>query len=102
GFALDARASIIMTTQSKWLIPAYSIFYSGGVLVPLDYKLTPAEQWQLLCHSGAKILITDYPLWPQLSDSPGRGHATSLETVLVTEAPPNADLAGAHRWEEFR
>ena len=34
------RAAIIMTNQSKWLISAYAIFYCGGVLVPLDYKLT--------------------------------------------------------------
>src|SRR5512142_861032 len=34
------RAAIIMTNQSKWLISAYAIFYAGGVLVPLDYKLS--------------------------------------------------------------
>ena len=33
-----------MTNQSKWLISAYAIFYCGGVLVPLDYKLSPNEQ----------------------------------------------------------
>src|SRR5438552_14515595 len=43
GFSAADRASIIMTNQSKWLISAYAIFYAGGVLVPLDYKLTPAE-----------------------------------------------------------
>src|SRR5215467_12272124 len=43
SFSAGDRASIIMTNQSKWLISAYAIFYSGGVLVPLDYKLTPAE-----------------------------------------------------------
>ena len=102
GFSVAERASIIMTNQSKWLISAYAIFHSGGVLVPLDYKLTPAEHWQLLKHSGAKILITEYPIWRQLSASPARANATALEIVLVTEAPPNADLAGAVRWEEFR
>ena len=102
GFAAADRASIIMTNQSKWLISAFAIFYTGGVLVPLDYKLTPAEQWQLLQHSGAKLLITEYPIWRQLSSSPGRASATNLQTVLVTEAPPNVDLAGARRWEEFR
>ncbi len=102
GFSPGDRASIIMTNQSKWLISAFAIFYSGGVLVPLDYKLTPAEQWQLLQHSGARILITEYPIWRQLSTSPGRAAATNLQTALVTEAPPNPDLSGAHRWEEFR
>src|SRR6266853_784330 len=102
GFAAGDRASIIMTNQSKWLISAFAIFYSGGILVPLDYKLTPAEQWQLLHHSGARILITEYPIWRQLSSAPGRSAAFNIQTVLVTEAPPNADLAGAQRWEEFR
>jgi acyl-CoA synthetase (AMP-forming)/AMP-acid ligase II len=54
GFVAGDRAAIIMTNQSKWLIGAYAIFYSGGMLVPLDYKLTPDEQWQLLKHSGAR------------------------------------------------
>ena len=102
SFSPADRASIIMTNQSKWLISAYAVLYSGGVLVPLDYKLTPAEHWQLLEHSGAKILITEYPVWRQLSAHPARANARNLQAVLVTEAPPNADLSGAHRWEEFR
>ena len=101
GFAAGDRASIIMTNQSKWLISAYAVFYAGGVLVPLDYKLTPDEQWQLLKHSGAKVLVTEYPIWRQLSGAAGRT-AANIQTVLVTEAPANADLAGAQRWEEFR
>jgi long-chain acyl-CoA synthetase len=101
GFKVNDRAAIIMTNQSKWLISAYSIFYRGGVLVPLDYKLTPDEQWQLLQHSSATALITEYPIWRQLAASPLRKSATHLDTILVSEAPPNADLSGAHRWEEF-
>ncbi len=99
GFATGDRAAIIMTNQSKWLIAAYAIFYSGSVLVPLDYKLTADEQWQLLRHSGARVLVTEYPIWRQLSTASGRAAADGLRTVLVTEAPANADLSGASRWE---
>src|SRR6266581_5254110 len=95
-------AAIIMTNQPKWLISAYAIFHCGGVLVPLDYKLTADEHWQLLKHSGASVLITEYPIWRQLSVSAGRAAATNVQAVLVTEAPANAVLAGAQRWEEFR
>src|SRR5271169_6965013 len=56
-FDAGDRAAILMTNQSKWLISAYAIFYSGGVLVPLDYKLTATEQLQLLEHSKAKVLV---------------------------------------------
>jgi long-chain acyl-CoA synthetase len=100
GFSAGDRAAIIMTNQSKWLIAAYAIFYSGGVLVPLDYKLTADEQWQLLKHSNARVLITEYPIWWLLSSALGRSDATGLEKVYVTEAPANGDLAGALRWED--
>jgi long-chain acyl-CoA synthetase len=99
GFQAGDRASIIMTNQSKWLISAYAIFYCGGTLVPLDYKLKPEEQWTLLKHSGASVLITEYPIWRQLSASPARSSVANVKTVLVTEAPANADLSGAVRWE---
>jgi long-chain acyl-CoA synthetase len=102
GFGAGDRASIIMTNQSKWLISAYAVFYAGGVLVPLDYKLTPDEQWQLLKHSGANTLFTEYPIWRQLSVAEGRSTTTRVKTVLVTEAPKSADLGGAGRWEEFQ
>lgn len=99
GFSAGDRASIIMTNQPNWLISAYAIFYCGGTLVPLDYKLKPEEQWKLLKHSGATVLITEYPIWRQLSVSPGRAEAQNLKTMLVTEAPANTDLAGALSWE---
>ncbi|HEV2197335.1 MAG TPA: class I adenylate-forming enzyme family protein, partial [Candidatus Acidoferrum sp.] len=102
GFAPGERAAIIMTNQSKWLISAYAIFYAGGVLVPLDYKLTPDELWHLLVHSRARVLITEDPIWRQLSAAAGRSDAANVRDILVTEAPPNADLAGARCWEAFR
>jgi len=99
GFRAGDRASIIMTNQSKWLISAYAIFYCGGTLVPLDYKLKPQEQWTLLKHSGASVLITEYPIWRQLSISACRAQVPNVKTVLVTEVPANAELAGAQAWE---
>ena len=95
------RAAIIMTNQSKWLISAYAIFYCGGVIVPLDYKLTPAEHLQLLAHSKAKVLVVEYHLWLAIMKSPDF-HKIATKIVLVTEAPLGADLAGAFRWEDFR
>ena len=101
AFMADDRAAIIMTNQSKWLISAYSIFFCGGVLVPLDYKLSAAEHLQLLAHSKARFLIIEYCLWRAITQSPEFSNL-AVEIALVTEAPPGADLRGAYRWEEFR
>ncbi|MGA9550752.1 MAG: class I adenylate-forming enzyme family protein, partial [Candidatus Sulfotelmatobacter sp.] len=100
-FDAGDRAAILMTNQSKWLISAYAVFYRGGVLVPLDYKLTAAEHLQLLAHSKAKFLIVEYYLWRAITQSPEFKN-NKLTKVLVTEAPLGADLAGAYRWEDFR
>lgn len=95
------RAAIIMTNQSKWLISAYAIFYCGGVLVPLDYKLSAEEHLQLLAHSKAKVLVVEYHLWRAIMQSPDF-QKIGTKIVLVTEAPLGADLAGAFRWEDFK
>ena len=100
-FDAGDRAAIIMTNQSKWLISAYAIFHCGGVLVPLDYKLTAAEHLQLLAHSKAKVLVVEYHLWRAIMQAP-EFHSIGTKIVLVTEAPLGADLAGAFRWEDFK
>src|SRR4029077_19398996 len=89
-FRAGDRAAIIMTNQSKWLISAYAIFHSGGVLVPIDCKLTAAEHRELLAHCKAKCLVVEYYLWCALIELPDFTHH-KLETILVTEAPPGSD-----------
>ncbi|MGH9785979.1 MAG: AMP-binding protein [Terriglobia bacterium] len=101
GFAPGDRAAILMTNQSKWLISAYAVFYCGGVLVPLDYKLTAAEHLQLLAHSRARWLIVEHYLWRAITQAPGFKDFQA-EAVLVTEAPAGMDLKGARRWEETK
>ncbi len=99
-FQSSTRAAIIMTNQSKWLISAYAIFFCGGVLVPLDYKLTAAEQLQLLAHSKAEFLVVEYYLWRAIMQA-DRFKDLATRVVLVTEAPGGVDLGGAKRWEQF-
>jgi long-chain acyl-CoA synthetase len=101
GLKSGTRTAIIMTNQSKWLISAYAIFYCGGVLVPLDYKLTPGEQIQLLSHSKAEFLVVEYHAWKATTQAANFA-ALAARTVLVTEAPAGAELSGAKRWEEYR
>src|SRR5580704_1000028 len=100
GFQNGTRAAIIMTNQSKWLISAYASLFCGGVLVPLDYKLSADEQLQLLAHSKAEFLFGEYHLWRAIAQEESfRDLRTRV--VIVTEAPAGAGLSGAKRWEEL-
>ncbi len=104
GFADGSRAAIIMTNQSRWPVSAYAVLHSGGVLVPLDYKLSAPEHAALLQHSKAEVLITEYHFWRALVQHRDReGMALPhLKTVIVTDVPKNADLLGAIRFEDTR
>jgi long-chain acyl-CoA synthetase len=99
GFEADSRAAIIMSNQSRWLISAYAVFYTGGVVVPLDYKLSAPEQLSLLAHCKAEVLITEYHLWRAMARCEGFSEF-SVGTVIVTDAHEDADLYGAIRWED--
>jgi long-chain acyl-CoA synthetase len=99
NFGAASRSSILMSNQSKWLIAAYAILYRGGVLVPLDYKLTAQEHAELLAHSKAEILFVEYHLWRMLQKAPGFA-GLNLRAVFVTEAPEGADVGSARRWED--
>jgi long-chain acyl-CoA synthetase len=101
GFKPGSRAAILMTNQSKWLVSAYAIFFCGGILVPIDYKLTPIEQLQILARCKAEVLFVEHHLWRalvQVKDAP----QSEVVTAVVTEAPKDASLIGAKRWEEFQ
>jgi len=100
GFQNGTRAAIIMTNQSKWLISAYAIFFCGGVLVPLDYKLSAAEQLKLLSHSKPEFLVLEYHLWRAITREKSFQDLRT-RVVIVIEAPAGADLSSAKRWEEL-
>lgn len=99
GFSAGSRAAIIMTNQSCWPIAAYAIFYTGGVLVPLDYKMSAPEHLSLLAHSKSEVLVTEYHLWRAIAQLEGI-EMIGANLIIVTGAPRNAELYGAVRWED--
>ena len=94
GIGAGDRVAIVMSNQAKWLMSAYAIFYRGGVLVPLDYKLEAEEQAALLAHARPSLVIVEYAQFRRFEGIPA-------PCVLVTEAPADADLGTALRWEEI-
>ncbi len=99
GFAPDDRCAIVMQNQSKWIFSGLGAFWAGAVLVPIDYKLTPREQLELVAHCKPRVLVTEYGSWLKLQREPGLA-ALEHVRVLVTEAPEGAALGAAERWEQ--
>jgi long-chain acyl-CoA synthetase len=100
GFAPGDRCAILMSNQAKWVVGGLGALWAGGVLVPLDYKLTPEEQLQLIAHARPKVLYTEYAsLRPLLKLDVSMLERTR---IIVTEAPERADIGPALRYETLR
>jgi long-chain acyl-CoA synthetase len=97
GFGPGDRCAILMQNQSKWIFSGLGALWVGATLVPLDYKLTAAEQLSLVAHAKPRVLVTEYSRWLELQKEPQDALETVL--VLVTEAPEGAELGRATRWE---
>ncbi|MBC8068936.1 MAG: AMP-binding protein [Deltaproteobacteria bacterium] len=98
-FAPGHRCAILMQNQSKWLISATGVLWAGGVLMPLDYKLTAKEQLALLAHGKPRVLVTEHSRWLDLRKEADHSVLDRM-LVLVTEAPEGAELGRAQRWEQ--
>ncbi|MEZ4846447.1 MAG: AMP-binding protein [Bdellovibrionota bacterium] len=96
-----ARMGIIMSNQSKWITSAIGLFYTGGTLVPLDYKLTPEDQLKLIRHSQIEALVTEFPFWKRMKTADTDGILEKIH-VFVTEAPEKESFSGkTYRWESM-
>ncbi|MCS6797762.1 MAG: AMP-binding protein [Myxococcota bacterium] len=80
GVGPGVRVAVLMPNQARWIVGAYAALHLGATLVPLDYKLSAAEQQTLLRHSGAAVLLTEEPIARRLA-------LDGLALALVTDAP---------------
>jgi long-chain acyl-CoA synthetase len=92
------RCAILMSNQAKWVMSGIGALWAGCVLVPLDYRLTVAEQLALISFAQPKVLITEYGVWRSLSRE--SDEILKKIKIVVTEAPPDAQIDGTIRWEE--
>jgi long-chain acyl-CoA synthetase len=90
GVGPGDRVALLMSNQSRWPLTAMAVFLAGGVLVPLDYKLSGPEQAGLLAHCAPAVVVLEYGEW--------RKHDAIAGVVVVSEAPEGAELGDAVRW----
>ena len=94
GLQPGDHVAIILPNQRKWLHIATAVFLCGGVVVPLDYKLTASEQQALLTHAAPKVLVIEYGLMRKEPNWP-------VKHMIVTDAPERENAVGWTRWDDF-
>lgn len=103
GFGAGDRAAIILTNQARWHLAACGVLHRGGVVVPLDFKLTAPEQVALLAHAKPRVLIVEEWAWHAISEV---GATLAIPRIVVVGATGSAPLRGERegvevvRWED--
>lgn len=93
GLTAGDRVAIVMSNQAEWIITALAALWSGAVLVPLDFKLSPAELGGLIAHARPRALVTEHLIWQRLREEVAGPVGAPL--VLVCGAPAGTELDGA-------
>ncbi len=90
GLKRGDRVSILSESRPEWGIAFFATVRSGGVLVPLDIKLTSAEMVSILSDSEPRVLFVS-------REYAEKGLALktlipSLEEVILLDAPADMNL----------
>jgi len=89
GLAHGERVAINLPKTLEAVIGMFGTAHAGGVFVPVNALLKPAQVQHILADSGARVLVTSAgrlealaPLLPSLEQ---------LHTVVVVDTPPTID-----------
>ena len=101
GIQPGDRVAYLLPNLPEMLVAQFAVPLAGGVLVSVNTRLSDEEIAYILNHSGAKVLVTDSALLPQVA-SAIHNVPTITEVVVFedSEAEQTADpravtLAGA-------
>jgi acyl-CoA synthetase (AMP-forming)/AMP-acid ligase II len=95
GVGPDDRVALHLSTGNalRWIVAYAAIHRAGGVAVPLNPRLAPAEVGHMLGHAGARGVIADGPLVDQdaaLGGARGAAPTVALVVDATSGATPGA------------
>lgn len=70
GVPVGGRVAIVSHNSARLLVSFFGVSAWGRVLVPVNYRLAPAEVKYIVEHSGAEVLIVDPDLKSLLDEVP--------------------------------
>jgi acyl-CoA synthetase (AMP-forming)/AMP-acid ligase II len=103
GLPPDGRVGIHLRPELalRWLVSYAAVHRAGGVAVPMNPRLAPAEVAHVLSHSGARAVVADGDL--VVGDL--ASESADLTMVIDAGATPPGPTASASRrligWEEI-
>jgi fatty-acyl-CoA synthase len=95
GVAHGERVAIVSPNSARFLTSYFGVSGFGRILVPINFRLSPAEITYIVEHSGASVLLYDPDLTDVVADIPV-AHRFALDGVddaeLFAPAPAGAPV----------
>ncbi len=91
GVGQGERVAIVSHNSARLLLALYAVAGSGRVLVPINFRLSPAEITYIVEHSGASLLLIDPELEVALAGVPCKRRALlgpESDALFDCEAEP--------------
>lgn len=96
GVQAGTRVGLLALNSDRYLEAYFAIPWSGGIMLPLNTRLTPADLEYMLNDAQAEVLCLDEHFLPLLSGL--RDRCPSLRHVVYLDDDPPAQ-AGLLAWE---
>lgn len=107
GLAPGERVAVYLEKRLETVVASFAISAAGGVLVPINPLLKPAQVAHVVQDAGASVLLTSAArlasLAPVLADCPQLQHVVVCEAELPEACASDAMPAGLawHTWPEL-
>ncbi len=102
GVGKDATVCSLMPNTPPQLESAYGVHMAGGILVALNYRLSPREILHILNHCKARVLMVDYEFLPAIKEIAGElGHVKHFVVVHDDRGAPEWQPDGAVEYESM-
>lgn len=97
GLGRGDRVGVYLEKRFETVLALFATAAAGGVFVPVNHVLKPAQVAHILSDSGARILVTTADRLAQLADVlPG----TAVRDVVVVGARGEASGPAIHSWDD--
>lgn len=91
GLKPEDRVAMLALNSDRHLAYYFATIWAGGIFVPLNTRLAPAEFGSILTDAGAKILVVDDALQSQLAEIL-KHTSTPKHIIFAGDGQPPADL----------
>ncbi len=100
GLARGSRVAVFLEKRIEAVVSSFGVTAAGGVLVPVNPLLKPAQVVHILQDAGVAVLVTSASrlntLWPALSACPSLKHVVCCDDATGLQS----DALDVHAWSD--